>query len=331
MKQLYLLFCGYVILNVVACSKSKIDLNHVNQILLDTNIQLNNALAIDEKNVIIAAGERFNQGALFISTDTGIHFEKFNWKYPNDCKGFFGISHIGSTVYASSYGAFIAKSNHDVSSSFHPLNSFITQRIPGPNEFVSSIDLENEIGYYSINIGTDSGGIVTFNPSDLSFLHHSGFKYAIHDVKIIDKNKAIAVGSGSIITTKDAGNTWIKQHIIGDNFIKIAKISPNIFVAIGLSGTIVKSTDGGITWKKIRNGSNILKSNYQFWDVRFCNENEGFIVGEKGVVLFTKNQGESWKEISAFTSQNLRFILPTSKNKILVGGENGTLFSLEYK
>jgi photosystem II stability/assembly factor-like uncharacterized protein len=104
--------------------------------------------------------------------------------------------------------------------------------------------------------------------------------------------------------------------------------SNRIFVS-GLSGYIIKTSNGGKTWKRLRNGGNLTLPKYQLWDLLFLNEQKGYAVGEKGLVIYTDDGGEHWMEFDKFTTDNLRFISLCPDGKLLVGGENGSLFRLK--
>jgi photosystem II stability/assembly factor-like uncharacterized protein len=129
--------------------------------------------------------------------------------------------------------------------------------------------------------------------------------------------------------TTDAGLHWEHQSVIGDNFNSISALDSNRIFVSGLSGYIIKTSNGGKTWKRLRNGGNLTLPKYQLWDLLFLNEQKGYAVGEKGLVIYTDDGGEHWMEFDKFTTDNLRFISLCPDGKLLVGGENGSLFRLK--
>lgn len=71
----------------------------------------------------------------------------------------------------------------------------------------------------------------------------------------------------------------------------VQTIDANNVVAVGVAGTFLKSTDGGITW--------MIKHNLEghtsiFYSVFFLNKNIGWIVGDEGIILKTNNGGIKW-------------------------------------
>lgn len=306
-----------------SCRKDLLHWQSVQQINVGTNEQLNTALFLPNGIGIIGAGSRFGVAKLFISTDKGASWQAK--QMPEESKGLFGscVAPDGS-VYFCGFGLNICASKD-------ALSSFTLARVPGPYEFASAISFgENNIGLATTNLGTDSGGIVRMDAS-MNLLGFQRFKFALHDVKMFDKNKGIAVGSGAIILTNDGGISWQRLSVVGDNFNSISALDSNHIYVSGLSGFVVKTSDGGKTWKRLRNGSNLTLPNYQLWDLLFISEQKGYAVGEKGLVIYTDDAGEHWMEFDKFSSDNFRFISLCPDGKLLVGGENGSLFRLEPK
>jgi photosystem II stability/assembly factor-like uncharacterized protein len=79
-------------------------------------------------------------------------------------------------------------------------------------------------------------------------------------------------------------------------------------VAVGDSGYIVRTTDGGNNWNVITSGtSNAL------YKLSFVNDSTGYAVGTKGTVLKTTNYGKSW--INTGINANLDFCSLSFINK----------------
>jgi photosystem II stability/assembly factor-like uncharacterized protein len=60
--------------------------------------------------------------------------------------------------------------------------------------------------------------------------------------------------------------------------------------AVGESGAIVRSTDGGNTWQS---GTNDFTGN--FWGVRFWARDSGFAYGDSGAIYLTADSGATWR------------------------------------
>lgn len=117
----------------------------------------------------------------------------------------------------------------------------------------------------------------------------------------------------------DDGSKPINQSIIND-INGIHMHSSDIGWAVGNNGVILKTDNGGYTWKSKNSpsGLNLTK-------VIFINESIGFIVGNQGLILKTTDGGELWRRVSTSTVDNLSGISAYDANKVWVSGNNGTL------
>jgi photosystem II stability/assembly factor-like uncharacterized protein len=306
-----------------SCRKDLLQWQSVQQIKVGTNEQLNTALFLPNGIGMIGAGSRFGSAKLFISADQGLSWQAK--QMPDGSKGLFG------SCVAPDGNVFFCGFGLNICASKDALNSFTLTRISGPYEFASAISFgDKDRGLASTSLGTDSGGIVQLDAS-MNLLSFQRFKFALHDVHMLNPNKGIAVGSGAILLSNDGGISWQQQSVVGDNFNSISALDSNHIFVSGLSGFVVKTSDGGKTWKRLRNGSNLSLPNYQLWDLLFVSAQKGYAVGEKGLVIYTDDGGEHWMEFAPFTRNNLRFISLCPDGKLLVGGENGCLFRLEPK
>jgi len=124
----------------------------------------------------------------------------------------------------------------------------------------------------------------------------------LYDLYFLNNQTAWAVGAfqisgtnndGRIMVTFDGGVTWSRQAQTEQPLLKIAFNDINRGWAVGINGTIIKTTDGGINWKNAVIGpTNVLN------DVFFINKNLGWAVGgsswDSSLILHTKNGGKTW-------------------------------------
>lgn len=135
-------------------------------------------------------------------------------------------------------------------------------------------------------------------------LQHENSEFNLYGVAFIDNSNGFAVGtSGKILHTKDAGNNW-ESIIVGDSYTDLYSVSffdLNNGLAVGDevdSIPILKTTDGGLTWKKIPNS--ITESLY---DVQFVSSSIAYTVGNRGIIYKSNDGGLNWvKQDSAKTS-----------------------------
>jgi photosystem II stability/assembly factor-like uncharacterized protein len=115
---------------------------------------------------------------------------------------------------------------------------------------------------------------------------------------------------------------WIQQSppITTQSLQDIAILSPGVLVAVGGSGTIIKSTDGGETWaKKTSPTYNQLNA------VDFITQSIGFACGNSSTILKTTDGGESWVSQTSNTNTTLYSIDFVSPDTGWVSGYNRTI------
>src|SRR5258708_17576822 len=88
-----------------------------------------------------------------------------------------------------------------------------------------------------------------------------------------------------------ANSGWLWQNPLpqGNTLRSIVTVDVNVVVAVGEFGTILRTTDGGVTW--ILQSSGTTNSLY---GVSFADANTGTVVGRSGTILRTIDGGSTW-------------------------------------
>jgi photosystem II stability/assembly factor-like uncharacterized protein len=108
-------------------------------------------------------------------------------------------------------------------------------------------------------------------------------------ISFTDANRGIAVGeTGGIYQTSDGGKTWLEIWT-HDNLNDVWFSDANNGTAVGYRGTIIRTTDGGTSWGRQSSGTISFLRSVCFVDVW-----TGFAVGENGTILRTENGGTTW-------------------------------------
>ena len=130
-------------------------------------------------------------------------------------------------------------------------------------------------------------------------------------------NKANNIG---VYKTNDGGRSWVLKN--DQPSLSVYFADANNGWAVGLSGLILKSTDGGENWVAKTSGTaeDLNK-------VVFHNTSLGMCVGNSGVVLLTTDGGENWSPKSSGTAEDLSSVCITSPTSAWVAGTNGKILS----
>ena len=114
-------------------------------------------------------------------------------------------------------------------------------------------------------------------------------------IYFVDAKNGWAVGDkGLMVSTNDGGKTWTlrKDIIFSDPFYDIFFINSKIGYATSYGREYFQTTDGGTKWTKKDVGINLDLSKLTFID-----ENNGFGIGDEGIVMKTTNGGVKWDKL----------------------------------
>ena len=92
--------------------------------------------------------------------------------------------------------------------------------------------------------------------------------------------------------------------------------------AVGDGGTILASTDGGVSWKTQSSGTEAGLRSVQFLDAR-----QGWAVGDSGTILASTDGGVSWKTQSSGTKKLLSSVQFLDPRQGWAVGQSGTILA----
>lgn len=323
MKRLFPLFF-LLCITLVGCRKDLLHWEEVQQINTGTRARLNRILFLPDGTGIIAAGAKFDQARILVSTDDGNSW--ISREVPDLPVGLYGISTLpGSNdlFFSAEYGNIVRTSDRG--------QSFTRQKVEQVPEFISALVFTGPDRCIGItDLTRDSGAVFIMNASG-AIEQYKRYEYALHDLALFGTQTAYAAGSGVVMKTSDGGRSWDNLTISGDNYRRIWAPDSNRLWICGYNGSIIRSLDGGKSWKKLRNGNDITKPRYHLEGIYFRDEQHGYAVGERGLVCYTDDGGRHWMEFDRFTDNALLFIAPCADGRLIVGGENGSLYKLMQK
>lgn len=118
--------------------------------------------------------------------------------------------------------------------------------------------------------------------------------------------RCYVLGRGSLRglwATSDAGKHWVKRRLPGSDSYSFGSVDfPTSLTGwvVGRNGTVLKTVDGGVNWKRQASGSGLGLSKICFTDATY-----GFAVGAEGVILHTDDGGKQWTRQSSGTTSDL--------------------------
>jgi photosystem II stability/assembly factor-like uncharacterized protein len=110
---------------------------------------------------------------------------------------------------------------------------------------------------------------------------------------LLDHRRGIAAGdNGSILRTEDGGETWRRVPVETNENLTAVHFVGETGWLAGWGGVILHSADGGRSWKRQNSGVS-----QGLESVFFLDANRGWAVGWVGVMLRTTDGGQTWEEI----------------------------------
>ena len=142
----------------------------------------------------------------------------------------------------------------------------------------------------------------------------------------IDATTGWAVGEyGTIVKSTDGGSTWRLIEIPELNYLR------DVHFPSAITGYIV-GTDG-IILKSVNGGETWMPQTTPFTNdlnrVRFRDERTGWIVGEKGLILYTNDGGENWVQQQSNCRADLQGLALAGAGRVCVVGCDTTILMTE--
>jgi photosystem II stability/assembly factor-like uncharacterized protein len=153
-------------------------------------------------------------------------------------------------------------------------------------------------------------------------------RHEMTDLAVLNDSTLLAVGYGVVLRSIDKGYTWQTLAIQGDYFQSVSFADEYIGMLVGREGTIAKTTDGGMTWKKLRNPNSPFVPNVHFRKVWMVSPSVVYVVGDEGTFWYSLDGGNSWLVDNSLPNENI-YDISVYKNKIYLAGADGMLLRSE--
>lgn len=147
----------------------------------------------------------------------------------------------------------------------------------------------------------------------------------LRDVVFTSATTGYACGYGAILQTTDGGLTWTYTPARNEFFSALCFVDAQTGFAVGRTGTILRTTDAGASWERLRNG-NLPGAPHRYHDVAFIDAQVGYIVGDRGLILKTRDGGRRWTRFDRQLQADLYAVQVWPDGEGIIAGAEGTLF-----
>lgn len=148
-------------------------------------------------------------------------------------------------------------------------------------------------------------------------------------VSYTDANRGFILGYDStILRSQDAGKSWqlVNYDPDGTALFDLLMLDAERGLAVGGYGTLLKTTDGGSSWQSDES-SMLYDIGMHLNAVLSLGDGSIFIVGERGVMARSTDEGENWTLLDAPYGGSLFGALPYAEQGVLIYGMRGNVFS----
>jgi len=312
------LLIGFVaILALSSCKKEVYELIWT-ELESPTDVRLNDVEILNTNDIMVVGGTRWQRGEFLSSFDGGA-----NWTVDSIYNNILNelVINQNNIMAVGYWGAVLQYETSNMSWNLRKM----TEEVELHSIAAQSLTNYTAVGGGSFDIGVMYHFDGLNREPDSS---KTGFAHEMQDVCYLNATEVIAVGYGAVFKSYDSGRTWEAKPIQGEFFLTVHFPSPTVGYAAGFTGTIIKTTDGGESWKKLRNGNQLTNKREVFRDVLFTSIDKGYLVGDDGVFWITDDGGNSWKTVDGLPEIRLNAIAFANDVGFIVG-DDGRIFKFE--
>lgn len=140
-------------------------------------------------------------------------------------------------------------------------------------------------------VGSTGELMVTSDGGDTWQRMMSGYRHWVEDILFTDGQNGWAATSGGVIRTVDGGRTWEETDCMAGSCLSF--LNSQTGWACDFYGNLDKTSDGGLTWTRVRDA---MQS--RVYDMQFVDSLNGWAVGVP-YYLRTKDGGHTWNVLGA--------------------------------
>jgi photosystem II stability/assembly factor-like uncharacterized protein len=305
MKKVFFFCIIFIVLT--SCGK-KISLGF-ETLSLQAPFALNSIAVWNNDTIAVCGGSRYNEGDVYISYDGGntwnAHENIINKALY--CIKFADAQHLYATGYD---GKLMISSDYGQTWQYHQLRYTPLQDV---------VVLPN----HELMVCGGGGyqfGLIYRLGMDGSVLQLDTFKNEFRSMAFLDSLNGYCAGYGLIVKTSDGGKTWSNTSAKGD-FFKSAQydFDQNIY-ALGMTGTLLYSVDGGNNWNDAISGDATFLYDISL-NSMLLNPGYSIICGDNGKVLIKNG---SWEKVKSTPDVDFTGI-GLVNNKVWMTGGDGKI------
>ena len=318
MRYLYSVLVVFILFCFSACKKDLLQSRSVQKIESNSDTdRLNKILFINAGDGFIVGGKWYTEALILSTKDSGNTWQRKAFPNVGQLLNGATLSPSGA-VYATGFeGKLMHTLDTGSNWEFFQLRHYYFR------------DLAFTDAAHAVVIGgiSFSDGLLQLIDSAGNVLQTDTTYFQLNQVKMISPTTGYICGFGAVIKTTDGWQTWQFLKVQGDDFMAMDIHGDEIWL-VGNNGSVFHSTDAGANWARLRNGNDITLKSYHLMDIKFKDSQHGWVAGEEGALLYTDDGGHHWMQYNQFTTNMLTSIALTADGRLMVVGDNGSIYRL---
>ncbi len=267
----------------------------------DSTIDVLGIVYTSSSDVVAVGNDNAGSGSILVSSNAGSSWtiEESGIDMLTDVD-MIEVSSVKYILSVSTSGAIWQSSNGGTSfSSIATVDAALYGVTIGSNQKAYACGLYSSSNTYArysvVFIGTFSSGsgFVTWD----SGTSPSSSMLRLNAITSYDGVNIITVGnSGKIYTSSDSGASWVSRSSgVSSHLYAIASSSSSIAMVAGLSGTILKTTNGGSSWSSISDPIITSSISFRYHSLSMLSSSVIYLGGSNGAIYVSTNGGSSWQ------------------------------------
>lgn len=135
-----------------------------------------------------------------------------------------------------------------------------------------------------------------------------------------EKIAVAAINDDHLIRTEDGGATWKNVDSKLPGAASVVFTSNGTGWVVGRKGSFYLSTDQGKTWKRPESLPQYVLD-HDWSSIDFVDNERGIAVGNDGAIAFTKDGGKSWSEVEADIQENFMEVKMHRESGLILGAQ----------
>jgi len=146
----------------------------------------------------------------------------------------------------------------------------------------------------------------------------------LYGIAFSDSSTWVAVGDGgTIIRSSDSGVSWSLVSSPVTDQLRSVAFEGHLGIAVGISGRVIRSTDSGLSWTEEPRPT--TRNLYAVSISSYM----AVITGEEGTILVSRDSGLTWTSHTAGTASILFGVSVNDSTAVGVGGQGAVVMSVD--